>query len=75
MRLVGFLLSAFALSDLAHDLFDLAHIQIARDYFVGQALGVVMAARNDACKSPFDLVRMTEADLALAGQEEQKLEG
>ena len=43
VRLVAFLLSAFVLPDLARDLFDLAHIETTRDYFVGQALGVVMA--------------------------------
>ena len=39
----AFLLLAFLLPDLARDLFDLARIETARDDFVRQALGIVMA--------------------------------
>src|SRR5579862_1711689 len=38
----GFLLPAFLLTGLAGDLFDLARVEAARDYFVRQALRVVM---------------------------------
>lgn len=42
----AFLLSAALFSDLARDLFDLAHIETARDDFVCQALSIVMAHQS-----------------------------
>src|SRR5580704_13728159 len=40
--MAAFLLPAFLLPGLARDLFDLARVESARDYFVRQALGIVM---------------------------------